>query len=104
MFAETSRTVAPPGEEMKEVTGQAQMQDLEHLGRYVFEMSKAKVEALKANGGVLPTRSREVEMIKDGGVEGDEEEVDDRPENVLLPEEVGEVDGEEEDEDEDVKV
>lgn len=32
----------------------AVMEGVEHLGQYVFEMTKAKVEALKAGGGVLP--------------------------------------------------
>lgn len=31
-----------------------EMEGVEHLGQYVFEMTKAKVEALKNGGGVLP--------------------------------------------------
>lgn len=46
----------------------ATMEGVEHLGQYVFEMTKAKVEALKAGGGVLPPPAETV-------VEEDEEEV-----------------------------
>ncbi|KAK3066037.1 hypothetical protein LTR53_017762, partial [Teratosphaeriaceae sp. CCFEE 6253] len=31
-----------------------EMEGVEHLGQYVFEMTKAKVKALKEGGGVLP--------------------------------------------------
>jgi intron-binding protein aquarius len=31
-----------------------EMESVEHLGNYVFEMTKAKVEALKEGGGNLP--------------------------------------------------
>jgi intron-binding protein aquarius len=54
-------------------------------------MTKAKVEAIKANGGQMP--SREITMGEAGvnGVKGeDDDEDDDRPENVLVPEEVPE--------------
>lgn len=100
MFGETRRPVdaAAAGP----VPGEAQMQDVEHLGRYVYEMTKAKVEAIKANGGVMPSTAPEVQMAGANGIapalEQDEED-DDRPENVLVPEEVAEVfDGEDEDE------
>jgi len=33
------------------------MEGVEHLGQYVFEMTKAKVEALKAGGGRLPVEA-----------------------------------------------
>lgn len=100
MFGETRRPVDAAGP----VPGEAQMQDVEHLGRYVYEMTKAKVEAIKANGGVMPSTAPEVQM-SDDGINGvapapvEDEEDDDRPENVLVPEEVSEVfDGEDEDE------
>ena len=100
MFGETRRPVDSTGP----VPGEAQMQDVEHLGRYVYEMTKAKVEAIKANGGVMPSTAPEVQM-SDGGLNGvapvreEDEDEDDRPENVLVPEEVAEVfDGEDEDE------
>ncbi|OJD40007.1 dead helicases superfamily protein [Diplodia corticola] len=61
-----------------------EMEGVEHLGQYVFEMTQAKVAALKANGGVLPP----VEQIaKDEDMDvdevGDEEEVadDDGPDD-----------------------
>jgi intron-binding protein aquarius len=88
MFGETARPLTLQGA----VEGEAEMQDVEHLGKYVYEMTKAKVEVMRASGGVMP--SREVEM---GGLR--EEEEDDREENVLISEEVAE-DGMEEDEDE----
>lgn len=47
--------------------GVAQMEGVEHLGQYVFEMTKAKVEALKRGGGVLPPPVQ-------SGVEEDEDE------------------------------
>jgi len=39
---------------MDEEVQATEMEGAEHLGQYVFEMTKAKVEALKAEGGVLP--------------------------------------------------
>lgn len=79
------------------------MEDVEHLGKYVYEMTKAKVEAMKANGGQMP--SREITMgeagVNGGGVKGeDDDDDDDRPENVLVPEEVPE-DFEDDDDDDD---
>ena len=94
MFGETQR----PVEQAHAVQGEAVMEDVEHLGKYVYEMTKAKVEVMKANGGVMPTR--EITMGEANGNSGgkeDEEEDDDRPENVLIPEEVPE-DFEDEDE------
>lgn len=98
MFGETRR----PVDATSPVPGEAQMQDVEHLGKYVYEMTKAKVKAIKANGGVMPSTAPEVQMID--GINGaapareDEDEDDDRPENVLVPEEMAEVfDGEDDD-------
>jgi intron-binding protein aquarius len=93
MFGETRRPLAL---QTGAVEGEAEMQDVEHLGKYVYEMTKAKVEAMRANGGVIPTR--EITMGEANGVKDDEEE-DDREENVLIPEEVAD-NGMEEDEDE----
>lgn len=56
-----------------------EMEGVEHLGQYVFEMTKAKVEALKAGGGVLPPVAQTGDdSDDDGGVleEGFEAEVD----------------------------
>ena len=55
------------------------MTGYEHLEEYVRGITAAKIEALKAGGGRLPTR--EVRMV-DGG----DEDVD-REEMVLVPEE-----------------
>jgi intron-binding protein aquarius len=102
MFGETRRSVEQ-GEGEEEVQG-AVMEDVEHLGKYVYEMTKAKVEAIKANGGQMP--SREITMGEagvNGGVKGedhDDDDDDDRPENVLVPEEVPE-DFEDDDDDDD---
>ncbi|KAI4700743.1 hypothetical protein J4E81_003707 [Alternaria sp. BMP 2799] len=93
MFGETQR----PAEQTAPVEGEAEMQDVEHLGKYVYEMTKAKVEAMKANGGVMPTK--EVTMGEANGGGKDEDEDDDRPENVLIPEEVNEEFDDEEEED-----
>lgn len=85
MFGETQRPVVSSREGALE--GEAEMHDVEHLGRYVYEMTKAKVEALRQNGGVMPTREVDMEM---GGANGDadEDEDADREENVLVPEEM----------------
>jgi intron-binding protein aquarius len=72
------------------------MEGVEHLGKYVYDMQNAKFEALKANGGQLPTR--EIQM-RDAVVDEDM----DGEENVLIPEEVAD-DFDEEDEEEDVEV
>ncbi|KAF2852177.1 DEAD helicases superfamily protein-like protein [Plenodomus tracheiphilus IPT5] len=90
----TGETVAGEVEEA-EVEGQCVMEGVEHLGRYVYEMSLAKVEALKREGsGGVPVR--EVKMVDVGG-QGDGDEDADRPENVLIPgaEELEEVSEEE---------
>lgn len=52
-----------------EVEQVATMEGVEHLGQYVFEMTKAKVEALKRGGGVLPSAA----VIKDEDEDEDEE-------------------------------
>jgi intron-binding protein aquarius len=102
MFGQTQRPVDTASAGI--VPGEAQMHDVEHLGKYVYEMTKAKVEAIKANGGVMPSTAPEVQM-GEADVNGaahpvdEEEEDDDRPENVLVPEELAEVfDGEDEEE------
>ena len=98
MFGQTTRPVLAEQGVTAPVEGEAVMQDVEHLGKYVYEMTKAKVEAMRQNGGVL-LPSREVNM---GGVNGvgkvDEDEDDDREENVIIPEEVPAFGDEDEDE------
>jgi intron-binding protein aquarius len=68
-----------------EIDGEAVMEGVEHLGKYVFDMQNAKFEALKANGGQLPTR--EVKMEDANGAADDDEDADGE-ENVVIPEEV----------------
>jgi intron-binding protein aquarius len=75
MHGETQRPVHVNGE----IDGEAVMTGYEHLEEYVRGITAAKIEALKAGGGQLPTR--EVRML-DGG----DEDVD-REEMVLVPEE-----------------
>jgi intron-binding protein aquarius len=77
MYGETTRAA-----DAQEVEGEAVMEGVEHLGKYVYDMQNAKFEALKANGGQLPTR--EVKMVDANGVVDDDE---DGEENVLIPEE-----------------
>lgn len=57
------------------------MEGVEHLGQYVFEMTKAKVESLKA-GGAAPA-IKDVSMANGGGQADDDEDID-REENVLV--------------------
>ncbi|KAK3696453.1 hypothetical protein LTR37_017954 [Vermiconidia calcicola] len=49
-----------------------EMEGVEHLGQYVFEMTQAKVKALKEEGGILPPPAQ-----TGGGVEEDGEEAED---------------------------
>ncbi|KAL8723726.1 MAG: hypothetical protein Q9225_000021 [Loekoesia sp. 1 TL-2023] len=54
-----------------------EMTGVEHLGQYVYEMTKAKIESLKAGGGALPAVEETPEMMKmDGEVIEEEEEVE----------------------------
>lgn len=77
MYAQTTRPISVGGD--ASVEGEAVMTGYEHLEEYVRGITAAKIEALKAGGGQLPTR--EVRML-DGG----DEDVD-REEMVLVPEE-----------------
>lgn len=70
MYGEVERGVDSQIEEGTE----AAMEGVEHLGKYVYEMTKAKVEALKAAGGQLP--NNEVAM--------EDDEDADREENVVV--------------------
>jgi intron-binding protein aquarius len=42
-------------EEGKDVPGQTQMESVEHLGQYVYEMTNAKVQQLRAERGLPET-------------------------------------------------
>lgn len=72
MYGETQRPVDQLGDT-------AVMEGVEHLGKYVYEMTNAKVEALKAGGGKLLDAGGDVRM--------EEDEDADRLENVIIPEE-----------------
>jgi intron-binding protein aquarius len=69
------------------VEGTVVMAGVEHLGQYVFEMTKAKVQMLKDTGGKLPALAK---------VEGSEDESEEEGEGVV---EI--VSGSEEDEEDD---
>ncbi|KAI9723064.1 MAG: hypothetical protein M1828_004312 [Chrysothrix sp. TS-e1954] len=56
-----------------EIANEVEMTGVEHLGQYVFEMTKAKVEALKREGGSLPQSSTLDEV---GTMHVDDEELD----------------------------
>lgn len=88
MYGSTTRLVdqklegsAGNGEMEAEGVGEAVMEGVEHLGKYVYEMTKAKVEALKQGGAVL--------QIENGESKAMDEDADadlDRPEAVLVDE------------------
>jgi intron-binding protein aquarius len=84
MYGQVNRVVDGKVDE-----GEAVMEGVEHLGKYVFEMTKAKVEALKLGGGVLPTVMENGNGdVRMGGAE--DEDAAERQENVLIQEEDGE--------------
>jgi intron-binding protein aquarius len=85
MFAASPESSERGVEDEVEAT---EMQGVEHLGQYVFEMTKAKVEDLKRGGGSLPAAEVEVQ----GRVEDDEEdEGADGEEEVVVVDGEGEV-------------
>ncbi|KAK3638686.1 hypothetical protein LTR22_017704 [Elasticomyces elasticus] len=51
-----------------------EMEGVEHLGQYVYEMTQAKVKALKEGGGVLPPPAIAGRIEDEDEGEGDEEE------------------------------
>ncbi|EKG20245.1 hypothetical protein MPH_02478 [Macrophomina phaseolina MS6] len=71
----------PTSRDLADEVEATEMEGVEHLGQYVFEMTKAKVEALKANGGVLPPVEQipkvEEDMDMDEAEEDEEDEGDD---------------------------
>ncbi|KAF2712625.1 P-loop containing nucleoside triphosphate hydrolase protein [Pleomassaria siparia CBS 279.74] len=71
MYGETLRTVHGQVHE----GGEAVMQGVEHLGKYVFEMTKAKVEALRNGRGQLTAAiAEDVKMEVDDEDAGEKEE------------------------------
>lgn len=67
MHGAVSRTVDDEEVERTAMVG------VEHLGQYVFEMTKVKIEALKEGREVLPV-VREEDIVKDGQDDEDEDE------------------------------
>jgi intron-binding protein aquarius len=66
----------------------AEMEGVEHLGQYVFEMTKAKVEAIKRGEGVLPPvsggRDEEMEMEEEEEVYAEDDGMGDEGEDVEM--------------------
>lgn len=68
-----------PGDADETVSGEAVMEGVEHLGQYVFEMSKTKMEELRAEQGLAPA-AEETMALESGQTEvepipeGDEDE------------------------------
>lgn len=62
------------------------MEGVEHLGQYVFEMTKAKVEAIKKGEGVLPpvSENRDQEMEDEEEVYPEDEGMADEEEDVEM--------------------
>lgn len=75
----TQRSVESQGET-------AEMEGVEHLGQYVFEMTKAKVEAIKRGEGQLPpvSENRDEEMEEDEEVYAEDEGMADEEEDVEM--------------------
>jgi intron-binding protein aquarius len=68
-------------EEEREEVPSVVMTGVEHLGQYVFEMTKAKVKMLKETGGKLPVleeveRDESDEEVEEGAVDDDGSEDD----------------------------
>lgn len=78
LFARSNTLALVPGEMFPATRGvddevdATEMQGVEHLGQYVYEMTKAKVEDLKRSGQGLPAAEQEVQ----GQVEDDDEDED----------------------------
>ncbi len=97
MFGETQRlvpyTAGASGASAKavevQIQGETVMENVEHLGKYVHEMTLAKIEHLKASGRQLPTREASMVDADAGAMLKVEEEDEDRPENVLIDGAVG---------------
>jgi intron-binding protein aquarius len=76
----TTGEMFPTERSLEHVGATAEMDGVEHLGQYVFEMTKVKVEAVRKGKEVLPPVSEVTDEV-DG--DGDEE---------MYVEELGEVD------------
>lgn len=89
LYGQTQR---PVNQELEDGQ-QAVMEGVEHLGKYVYEMTKAKVESLKA-GGAEPALGNGMEGVVQ---DGEDEDVD-REEDVLIKEDDDDAGPEEPDE------
>ena len=93
LFARSNTLALVPGEmfpatrAVEDEVEATEMQGVEHLGQYVFEMTKAKVEDMKRGGQSLPDAEQEVQ----GRVEDEDEEEE---EDDTVPAEDLVVDGE----------
>ncbi|KAL8835547.1 MAG: hypothetical protein Q9170_003280 [Blastenia crenularia] len=77
----TTGEMFPTSRQSEDEVNTSEMTGVEHLGQYVYEMTKAKIDSLKAEGGSLPVVEETPEMMKvdeeDDGAGGevlDEEE------------------------------
>jgi intron-binding protein aquarius len=93
LFARSNTLALVPGEMFPAARGvedeveATEMQGVEHLGQYVFEMTKAKVEDLKRGVQSLPAAEAEAQ----GRVEDDEEDEGGDGEEDLVADGEGEV-------------
>lgn len=68
----TTGEMFPTSRLLEDEVEATEMAGVEHLGQYVFEMTKAKVESLKAGGKQLPVIEETPEVMRvDGEDEGD---------------------------------
>jgi intron-binding protein aquarius len=76
----------PTTRSVEEQGNTAEMEGVEHLGQYVFEMTKAKVEAIKRGEGQLPPVSgnRDEEMEEEEEVYAEDEGMGDEGEDVEM--------------------
>lgn len=77
MYGSSTRKV----DEVLEEGRAADMEGVEHLGKYVYEMTKAKVEAMKAGGGAL-TDGEKMDGVE--GPAGEDEDVPEKIEDILV--------------------
>ena len=77
----TTSEMFPASRSLGEEVEATEMTGVEHLGQYVYEMTKTKLESLKGQGAALPAVEQTPEMMKvsgeeDEGMIEDEEEAD----------------------------
>lgn len=73
----TTGEMFPTSRSVDEEVEATEMAGVEHLGQYVFEMTKAKVESLKAGGKQLPAIEETPEMMRVDEVDDGEGNVED---------------------------